>query len=174
MRHAVLIFVMLLAISMGITGNTCDKTKTVQNGPISREDFPMRPKGITSRAIVLPPRSIGKTVIRPQAALAVDIRIEVEDYVPMGMEPTLLIDGKPVPAASGVVGVKGNISTLSFIIEQPSTLKDGATLDLQMGERVKSRVRVPGVFRTEEIRPLAPKDAQQWKGPALKDWLMSP
>jgi hypothetical protein len=174
MRHAVIIFIILLAGSLGIMGNSCDKEKTVRNGTISKEDFPMRPKSFTSRAIVLPPKSIGKVTIRPQAALAVDIRIEVEDYVPMGMEPTLLIDGKPAIATSGLVEVKGNISTLSFIIEQPATLKDGATLGLQMGERVKSRVQVPGVFRTEKIRPLAPRDAKQWKGPVLQDWLMSP
>ena len=133
----------------------------------------MRPKGFTSRAVVLPPRSIGKTVIRPQPALAVDIRIEVEDYVPRGMEPTLLINGKPVPAASGLVKVGGKVSTLSFVIDQPAALEEGAALELQMGERVESRTRVPGVLRRKEIRPLDLKEAQRQQVPALTDWLRS-
>ncbi len=62
---------------------------------------PLKPAGFSARAVVLPPRTIGTTVVRAKHALAVEIRVQVENHLPHGLEPALLIGGVPAEAASG-------------------------------------------------------------------------
>jgi hypothetical protein len=135
---------------------------------------PLKTTGFTARAVVLPPRTIGKTVIRTKHALAVEIRVQIENYLPRGLEPTLFIEEVPVVAASGVIGVEGHVTTLGFLVEKPEILKEGATLALQMGDDVQTRSRVPGVLRREMIRPLDPDETRRWGLPTLDEWLSRP
>jgi len=135
----------------------------------SRYERPLKAKGFTTRAIVLPARTVGETVIRAKPALAVEIDIQVENYLPRGLEPTLLIDGKPVKVASGVAGVEGQLTTLSFVIEDPGLLKDGVRLGLQMGDDQRTRSSVPGTLRRNQIRPL--EQADRGSLPTLDQWL---
>ena len=130
-----------------------------------------RPRGFSAQAIALPAHSIGKTVIRARPALAVDIRVDVEDYTPRGMEPTLIIGGTPVPAASGLVAVEGRVSKLSFVVQKPEFLKDGAKLELQTGEDPRSRVAVPGELKLDSIRPLDPEQSKRFALPSVSEWL---
>lgn len=135
---------------------------------------PLKPKGFTVQAVGLPSRSVGSTTLRARAALAVVVRVEVEDYVPRGLEPTLLIDGRPAPAPSGVTGVQGSVTTLSFLVETPDALRDGASLALQWGDDAKTRVQVPGALRRDAIQPAASDETQRLGLPSLTDWLSRP
>ena len=135
---------------------------------------PLKAKGFSARAVVLPARSVGRTVMRAESALAVEIRIQVEDYFPRALEPTLFIDGKPVRAASGIAGVQGRITTLSFVIEEPGPLKDNATLALQMGDDKRTRSPVPGRLRRHQIHPLEQAETERAKLPTLQQWLRQP
>ena len=132
---------------------------------------PLRPTGFTAEAIGLPPRAIGSIRVRERAALAVALRVAVEDYVPRGLEPTLLIDGVPVAAASGITSVQGRVTTLSFVVDSPDLLKDGASLALQLGDDPQTRVSIPGVLRRESIRAPDPDESRRLGLPSLADWL---
>ncbi len=132
---------------------------------------PLKPLGFRARAMVLPPRKIGDTVIRPQQALAVEIRVQVRDYLPRDMESMLVINGVPAGWASGVVDTRGDTTTLGFVVEKPGVLKESASLALQMGDVVTTRVRVPGVLRLGAIE-LLPEDERRRSGlPTLSEWL---
>lgn len=142
--------------------------------PLSAQQPYQRPlvaEGFSARAIVLPPRRIGETVIREKATLAVEIRVRLRDYLPRDLEPTLLINGQPVPAAIGAVETEGAITTIGFVVEQPDALREGATLAVQMGDATHTRGRVPGVLRRAEIRPLDAGEAQRLGVPPLTEWL---
>jgi hypothetical protein len=131
----------------------------------------LRPTGFTAQAIGLPPRAIGSTTLRARGALAVAVQVTVEDYIPRGLEPTLLIDGVPVPAASGITSVQGRVTTLSFVVENPDLLKDGAALALQLGDDAKTRAAVPGTLRRDSIRNPDPDESRRLGLPSLADWL---
>jgi len=132
---------------------------------------PLKPTGFSLQAVALPPRAIGSTTLRARGVLAVAIRVTVEDYVPRGLEPTLLINGVPVPTASGVTAVQGRMTTLTFLVEGPELLKDGATLALQMGDDPKARAEVPGVLRRETIQAPDPDEVRRLGLPSLAEWL---
>lgn len=132
---------------------------------------PLKPKAFTASATALPPRTIGKTVIRAKHSLAVEIRVEVEDYLPRNMEPTLMIDGVPLVGPSGVAGVEGKITTLFFVVEKPDLLKDKATLTIQMGDDERTRAVVPGALQRDKIKPLDPNETKRLDLPALTEWL---
>ena len=127
--------------------------------------------GFTAEAIVLPPRTVGKTVVRSSSQLAVDIRVRVQNYRPGGFEPLLVIDGKPQTLNSGVRGVEGKQTILAFVVESPTLLHDGANLALQLKEDAKSRTPIPGRLSLKAIRPLDAKTTDQEKVPALEQWL---
>lgn len=131
---------------------------------------PLKAKGFSAQAVSLPPRTVGQTVMRSERALAVEIRIPVEGYLPRGLEPTLLIDGKPTKAASRVVGAQGQVTTLGFLIEDPGLLKEGARLALQMGGDSHTRSSVPGALRRGQIRPLESVTERE-SLPSLNQWL---
>ena len=130
--------------------------------------------GFTAQAVVLPPRTVGKTVLRDAPKLAVEIRVRVQNYRPGGFEPLLVIDGKPQTLASGVADVQGRETILAFVVESPSLLRDGASLALQMKADGKSRTPIPGRLTRKAIKPLDAKAAEQAKLPALDEWLRGP
>lgn len=132
---------------------------------------PLRPTGFTVQAVGLPARAIGSTTLRARSALAAAVRVTVEDYIPRGIEPTLLIDGVPVAAASGITGVQGRVTTLTFLVENPDLLKDGAPLALQPGDDAKTRAPISGVFRRESIRSADPDESRRLGLPSLAEWL---
>lgn len=132
---------------------------------------PIKPTGFSLQALALPPRAIGSTTLRAKGALAVAVRVTVEDYIPRGLEPTLLIDGTPVPAASGMTAAQDRVTTLTFLVEAPHLLKEGATLALQMGDDPKTRTEVPGVLRRGAIQPPDPAEVRRLGLPSLAEWL---
>jgi len=134
---------------------------------------PLKPTGFSLQALGLPPRAIGSTTLRARAALAVAVQVTVEDYLPRGLEPTLLIDGVPVTAASGITGVQGRVTTLSFVVETPSPLRDGATLALQLGDDPTTRAQVPGVLRRDAIKAPDSDEVRRLGLPSLAEWLSS-
>ena len=121
----------------------------------------------------LPVRAFGSTTLRARSALAVEIRVTVEDYLPRGLEPTLLIDRLPVRAPSGITAVQGRMTTLSFLVENPELLRDGAMLALQMGDDPKTRVQVPGILRRDAIQAPDVNEARRLGLPSLAEWLSS-
>jgi hypothetical protein len=135
---------------------------------------PLKPTGFSLQAIGLPPRALGPTTLRAQGTLAVAVRVTAEDYIPRGLEPTLLIDGVAIQTASGITGVQGRVTTLSFLVEAPGPLRDGATLALQLGDDPKTRVQVPGVLRREGIQAPDPDDVRRLGLPSLGEWLARP
>lgn len=132
---------------------------------------PLKPTGFSLQAVTLSPRAVGSTTLRARPTLAVAVRVTVEDYIPRGLEPTLLIDGAPVPAASGVAEVQGRVTTLVFLVEDPDLLKDGARLALQLGDDPKTRVQVPGVLRRAAIQAPDQEEVRRLGLPSLADWL---
>ena len=136
---------------------------------------PLKPTGVTLQAVALPARSIGQTVMRAKSTLAVAVQVAVEDYLPRGLEPTLLIDGVPAKTAgSGVVGMEGRVTTLSFVLDSPALLKDGAELAIQMGDDARTRAAVPGRLRRQGIQPLDQSETQRRGLPTLDEWLSRP
>lgn len=162
--HRIVVALFVLGVGLGLTLFGAAEQNSYKKS--------LKPKGFTAHAVVLPPRTIGKTVIRDQTALAVEIRIQVEDYLPRDMEPKLMIDGVPVNGASRVIGVEDGITTLGFLVEKPNLLKEGATLEVQMGDEVETRSRVPGVLQREKILPLDKEETQRWELPPLDKWLL--
>lgn len=132
---------------------------------------PLKPRGFTARAVVLPPRKIGDSDVRAESTMAVEVLVDVQDFLPRALEPVLLIDGKPVKSRSRVVKVEGDITTLGFTLDKPAQLKDDAKLSVQMGEEEQTRARVPGELRLERITPLDKGEAERLKLPTLSDWL---
>jgi formate/nitrite transporter len=116
-------------------------------------------------------RAIGSTTLRARSSLAVAIRVTVEDYLPRGLEPTLVIDGAPVSAVSGIAGVRDRVTTLSFLVEDPNILKDSASLELQWGRRSADAREVPGVLRRGAIQSPDPDESRRLGLPSLADWL---
>lgn len=132
---------------------------------------PLKPRGFNARAIVLRPRKIGNTDVRLNSSLAVEVQVEVQDYLPRALEPVLVIDGKPVKSRSRIVKVEGDTTTIGFVLDKPELVKDDAKLSVQMGEEEETRARVPGELRLERIKPLDKSDAEQLNLPSLSDWL---
>ena len=135
---------------------------------------PLKPTGFSAQAVALPPRAIGSTTLRARAALAVVIRVAVEDYIPRGLEPMLSIDGVAMPGPSGVIGVQGRVTTLSFLVESADALKDGASLALQWGDDPKTRAQIPGTLRRDAIQPADPSETGRLGLPSLAEWLSRP
>jgi len=127
--------------------------------------------GFTAEAIVLPARTVGKTVVRQSNQLAVEIRVRVQNFRAGGFEPLLVIDGKPQKLDSGVRGVVGKETTLGFVVESPTLLHDGASLAMQMKADPKSRMPIPGRLSLKAIKPLDAKAGAQEKLPSLEQWL---
>ena len=132
---------------------------------------PMKPRSFNAKAVVLSPHKIGDRQIRAQNTLAVEVQIEVEDYLPRALEPVLVINDKPVKTRSRVVKVEGDKTTLGFVLEKPELLKDDARLSVQMGEEEQTRARVPGQLQLERIKPLDKDEAERMKVPQLSEWL---
>ena len=158
--------VLRLLLFLGCTLALTPAARAAEN-PYQR---PMKAKGFTARAVALPARSVGETVLRTAPAVGVEILIQVEDYLPRGLEPTLLIDGKPAKVASGVRSVQARLTTLGFLIESPGVWKEGATLALQMGDDKRTRASVPGTLHRKQVRPLD-QDGDRGSLPALPPWL---
>ena len=158
--------ILLIALTAGFSA-----VRTVAQDAQDQYNRPLKPRGFTAQAVVLPPRKIGQTDIRADNTLAVEIQVQVNDYLPRALEPVLVIDGKPVKSRSRVVKVEGDTTTLGFILEQPDVLKDEATLSVQMGDEEKTRARVPGELRHERIKPLDKVESDRLRLPQLSDWL---
>ena len=131
---------------------------------------PLKVKGFEAHAVAFQVRPA--TPQEPAATrLGVETQVQVVNYLPRALEPTLIIDGAPLPARSRVVSVEGDVTTLGFLVDSPAPLKDGAILAIQMGDEVRTRSRVPGVFKLDAIRPLEAAEAQRLGLPDLKTWL---
>lgn len=144
------------------------------DGPDGPGLAPLKPTGFTVQAIVLGPRKVGDTIVRKRSEVAVQIRVTMADYQPRGMEPTLVINGEPQKLDSGVLSVDGQTTTLAFVVDRPALLAEGATLALQMGEKVQERVAIPGSLRRDAIKPLDAATVRREKVPSLKEWLVGP
>lgn len=134
-------------------------------------DKALDPKGFAAQAIILPTRSIGATVLRAKPALAVEVLVEVEDYLPRALEPVLLINEKPVTGSTRVVGVEGRMTTLGFLIEEPGLFQEGATLHVQMGDEANTRALIPGTLSRDRIRLLPDDVLKRQELPMLHEWL---
>lgn len=132
---------------------------------------PLAPKGVATQARVLPARSIGTTVLRARPELAIEVLVQVEDYLPRALEPVLVIDGRPLAVPTRVVGVEGRTTTLGFLLEQPGLFREGAALDVQMGDDEKTRARVPGTLSRQQIRPAPPEELKRHDLPSVQEWL---
>lgn len=162
MRRFELLFAVLLAVGFYTAAAAQDS-----------QDYrrPMKPRGFNAKAVVLSPRKIGDKQVRAENTLAVEIQVEVEDYLPRALEPVLVINDKPVKTRSRVVKVEGDRTTLGFVLDKPDLLKDDAKLSVQMGEEEQTRARVPGQLQLERIKPLDKDEAERLKVPQLSDWL---
>jgi hypothetical protein len=131
---------------------------------------PAKARDFSAEAVVIPPQAIGKTMIRAKQSLGVEIKVRVEDYLPRGLEPTLLLGGVPVEGRSWVSATEGNVTTLSFLVEKPELLKEGAEVALQTGDEA-TRVRVPGKLQLRQIKSLQPEEEKRRGLPPLQEWL---
>lgn len=154
----------VLAVAVGLLW-TCGSTGAQE---YSR---PLRVRGFTAQATTLPAQSIGTTVIRKTPAIAVEFLVQVVDFLPRGLEPQLFIDGNPVVAPTRVVKVEDNITTIGFLVEKPNVLKEGAALDIQMGDDIRTRSRIPGQLQRGEIRLIPEEQLRRLGLPSLRQWL---
>jgi hypothetical protein len=131
---------------------------------------PLNVKGFEAHAVAFQAKQA-----TPQEAVAtrlgVEIQVQVVNYLPRALEPMLIIDGVPVPTRSRVVNVEGDVTTLGFLVDSPTSLKDGASLAIQMGDEVRTRSRVPETLELDAIKPLEGVEAQRLGLPDLKTWL---
>lgn len=135
---------------------------------------PLQASGVEARAVVVPPLpSAGPEALTAAPRLGVEIRIRVTDYLPRGLEPTLVIDGEPVETRTRIVAVEGDVTTLGFLVEDPGRLQDGAPLAVQMGDEGITRATLPTPLRLQEIRPLDAAESRALGLPDLKSWLSS-
>src|SRR3954469_22471908 len=101
------------------------------DNPYSR---PMKPMGLSAQGVALPARSIGPNVLRARPSVAIEVLVHVEDFLPRALEPRLIVDGQLVQAPSRVVDVDGNVTTIGFLLEKPALVRDGAKVEIQMGD----------------------------------------
>lgn len=132
---------------------------------------PLKPRDFAVQATVLPRRAVGKTVLRAQPELAVEIHVRFEDFLPRGMEPTLLISGTPASVYSFVKGVEGNLTTVAFVVTKPELLREGAELSVQVGDDERTRARLPERLELSKIKPLSAEEAKKHGVPTLAEWL---
>lgn len=135
---------------------------------------PLKPQSYKANAIIAPSRQLGAEVLRKGGTLGVEIQVEVQDFLPRALEPTLVIDGVPVRGPHRIVKVQDRITTLGFLVEKPELLKDGASLAVRMGDDKQTQAKVPGALSQENIQPLAEEKAKQMNMPSLKEWLKRP
>ncbi len=162
MRHVQIY--MIVAAVLAVPLAAVEASGQVQEGAVTPQRF-------SAQAVVVPARSIGDSVLRAQPRLAVQFQIEVQDYLPRGMEPTLVIDTIPVRGGSGIVSVQGRVTTLGFLVEDPALLRDGAVIQLQFGEDPGTRARVPGALRLQQIQPPSADAVRGLSLPTLEQWL---
>ena len=156
-----LLAIILSAISLGALESTS------QNPYLE----PLKPKSFSAQAVAVPVSKPGTLAREQQQTLAVEIQVQFEDFLPRNMEPTLLIDGVPVDGGTRVVKTEGHMTVIGFLVKRPQLLKDGAALQVRMGDAPGTQAKVPGMLQRNDIRPLASQPARQAEVPSLADWL---
>ena len=78
----------------------------------------------------------------------------------------ILIDGKRAGYSIGVVGVKGDITTLGFVVQETDILHDGGELAVQMGDDEQTRAAISKKLRRSAIKPLDEESARKFNLPA--------
>lgn len=132
---------------------------------------PLKPKTFTAGAVVLPAREIGTMTFREKRTLAVEIQVQLEDFLPRNMEPTLLINGVPVEGGTRVVRVEDRVTTIGFMVEQPQLLTEGAVLSVRMEDVPGTQAKVPGELRQANIKGLSTDLMKERDLPSLAEWL---
>jgi hypothetical protein len=131
---------------------------------------PLKPQSYSAQAIAVPKRDPGALSFEKEPALAVEIQVPFENFIPRNNEPTLLIDGIPVEGGSRVVRVEGNITVIGFLVKRPELLKEGAALEVGMPDQPSTKVAVPGTLQRNSIRALSEDAAKQPNMPTLEEW----
>lgn len=132
---------------------------------------PLKPQSFKANALVVPSRQLGAEVLRKGGALGVEVQVNVEDFLPRALEPTLVIDGVPVEGPYRIVSVQDPVTTLGFLVEKPELLKEGASLSIRMGDDKRTEAKVPGALYRKNIQPLEEEKAKQMNMPSLEEWL---
>lgn len=127
----------------------------------------LKARRFDTQVVVLPPKTLGKTIIRKKAGVTVEIAVSIEDYLPRALEPILLINGNPAGRLGRIISVKGNITKLGFVVEKLKLLEEGAVISVQMGDDLRTWSKVPGNFSLKQVRPLQKSEVKRWKVPAL-------
>jgi len=158
------LWIVVTTLVLGMTAEWA----VAQRGPYQK---PLEPKGFTAQATVLPARSIGTMVLRAKPALAIEVLVQVEDYLPRALEPVLVINEQSVVVPTRIVNVDGRTTTLGFLLERPELIRESATLGLQMGDDVTTRAQIPGKLSRDQIRPIRDEELKRHGLPTLREWL---
>ena len=122
----------------------------------------LQTKGYTINTVALSPTSIGTRSLRTSPTLAAEVLVEVQNFFPRALEPTLLINGKPAGYSAGVAEVREDGATvLRFIVEDASVLEENAPLAVQMGDDESTRGQLMTPLDRSAITPLPEADAQR-------------
>ena len=132
---------------------------------------PLEPVGFEAHAVVAPPVAPPGEEILKTTRLAVEIRVELADYLPRGLEPVLVIGGEPVETPTRIVSVEDGVTTLGFLVDEAALLREGASLAVQMGDEESTRAALPATLRLRDIAPLDAEAARELGLPDLRTWL---
>jgi hypothetical protein len=123
---------------------------------------PLQTRGYTVNTVAVPPISIGAETVRASPMLAAEVLVEVQNFMPRALEPTLLVNGEPAGRSAGIAEVREDGTTvLRFIVENASVLQDNASLAVQMGDDESTRGQLMTPLDRSAIKPLSEADAQR-------------
>lgn len=113
------------------------------------------------RTTVLEKKRIGSVELREEASLAVEVQVQVKDFLPRAMEPWLMVNGKKIGYSIGVISVENETTTLGFVVPEHNLMRDGSEIAIQMGDEQRTRAILNQPMRRSAIKPLDTETAKK-------------
>ncbi len=110
---------------------------------------------------VLEKKSIGSVELRGEASLAVEVQVQVKDFLPRAMEPWLMVNGKKTGYSIGVISVENDTTTLGFVVPEHNLMRDGSEIAIQMGDEQRTRTILNQPLKRSAIKPLDAETAKK-------------
>lgn len=154
MKNYLIIVAFLVLVSSGIGSS--------ESNPYRRS---LEAVNYEAKTMVLGKKRIGTVELRKEVSLAVEVHVQVKNFLPRAMEPWLMINGEKIGYSIGVVTVDNDTTTLGFIVPEHKQLKDGGELSIQMGDEQKTRAILSQTLRRNAIKPLDEASVKKYNLP---------
>ena len=92
------------------------------------------------------------TAMRVPRKTVIEVQVVIENFLPRALAPVLIIDGQQASRRSRIVETKNSLTTIGFLVEQPSLLREGASLAVQMGDQNETRSTRTEPFSFERVK----------------------